>query len=114
MKRACLLVVLFLVAIQPTDVGGQDLAARDGNALLRLCAVALEPNAAGDGRAGVCIGMVAAVSDLADDTCFPRDRSTGPMIFVVMNYLSEHPEELDERDTTLILRALQDAFPCQQ
>ncbi len=114
MKRACLLVVLSLVAIQPTDVGGQDLAARDGNALLRLCAVTLEPNAAGDGRAGVCIGMVAAVSDLADDTCFPRDHSTGPMIFVVMNYLSEHPEELDERDTTLILRALQDAFPCQQ
>ncbi len=36
------------------------------------------------------------------------------MIFVVMNYLSEHREELDERDTTLILRALQDAFPCQQ
>ncbi len=114
MKRACLLVVLFLVAIQPTDVGGQDLAARDGNALLHFCAMALEPNAAGDGRAGVCIGMVAAVSDLADDACLPRDRSTGLMIFVVMNYLSEHPEELNERDTMLILRALQDAFPCQQ
>ena len=112
MKRACLLVVLCLVAIQPADGGGQDLAARDGNALLRLCAVTFEPNAAGDGRAGVCIGMVAAVSDLADDTCLPGDRSTGPMILAVMNYLSEHPEELDERDTTLILRALQDAFPC--
>ena len=113
MKRACLLVVLFLVAIQLTDLGGQDLAARDGSALLHLCAVALEPNGAGDGRAGVCIGMVAAVSDLADDACLPSDRSTGPMILVVMNYLSEHPEELDERDTTLILKALQDAFPCQ-
>ena len=56
MKRACLLVVLLLVAVQPTDAGGQDLAARDGNALLRLCAATLEPNAAGDGRAGVCIG----------------------------------------------------------
>ncbi len=66
MKRACLLVVLFLLAIQPTDLGGQDLAARDGNALLHLCALALEPNAAGDGRAGVCIGMVAAVTDLAE------------------------------------------------
>ena len=105
---------MFLVALQPTDLGGQDLAARDGNALLHFCAMALEPNAAGDKRAGVCIGIVAAVSDLADDTCLPRDRSTGPMVFVVMNYLSEHPEELDERDTTLILKALQDAFPCQQ
>ena len=114
MKRAYLFVVLFLVAILPADVGGQDLAARDGHALQQLCAVALEPNAVGDGRAGVCIGMVAAVSDLADDACLPRERSTAPMILVVMNYLGEHPDERDERDTTLILRALQAAFPCRR
>ncbi len=46
------------------------------------------------------------------EVCGTAEVTVIQAVRVVVTYLNDHPEERDEADTTLTLRALQRAFPC--
>ena len=64
-------------------------------------------------RNGVCSGLVEGVSDISPKVCPPEHTSYGQEARVVVKYLQDHPEELNLRDTVLVERALERAFPCR-
>ena len=120
MKPTVLLVVL-LVTAAPAAVASQD--AFTGRSLLTRYEWFVE--AMGDGSltrgewfdAGVCTGIVRAASFTAEvsqtfSLCVPDPRNIEEQVLVVIQYLNDHPEKLDEPDLALVLQALGDAFPC--
>ena len=69
--------------------------------------------------AGVCIGVVRGIAEAAMTTdalgvCLNPRASLNQLIAVVVRYFDEHPDELEERGSLLVLRAFQDAYPCQE
>lgn len=61
-----------------------------------------------------CIGVVRGVADTLQYFSivkFPPDMNPDEPVRVVIRYLQDHPKELDERDTLLVVRALRNAFP---
>jgi hypothetical protein len=132
LRALCLLLILVapsLLAQGPTP------NVNDGNALQRECGAALEA-AAERGRrggpddtdagfdTGQCLGLVSAVwhthmlmvDEFGGEVAFCPSRtiSAGQMARLVDQYLKVHPEELDEWDTVLIMRAYMDNYPCQR
>ena len=73
-------------------------------------------------KAAMCFGAVSAIGDLQPflkpefAMCVPKGGSISraQMIFVVANYLRNHPEQLDKNFYTLALFALSTAWPCSQ
>lgn len=65
---------------------------------------------------GSYMGFVAGVSDALDGLafCIPAGVTLGQAGAVVNKYLKEHPEEWNESGTTLVARALRQAFPCKK
>jgi hypothetical protein len=72
--------------------------------------------------AGICTGTVKGAMDMAASykkaadanmICFPEGVTTGQNIKIVMEYLENHPQELQKRQGSLIYVALRDAFPCR-
>ena len=96
-----------------------------GDNLQKNCRAALalsNGQAANLYNAGVCTGtvkgamdMAASYKNLADANviCFPESITTGQNIKIVMDYLDNHPQELQKRQGPLIYVALKDAFPCR-
>ena len=123
----CLLAVVFLAATVSTEVVGQQVEIEGiGTQLAQDCGIYIRwldgesrpPNS--DFSNSVCLGLVRGVFDMSgllspsSGVCYDAERVTvGQAIRVTLRYFDSHPEELGERDTSLILRALQDAFPCQ-
>ena len=110
---------LLTVAPEPAEVAGQELFP-GGDELLSRCEQALgeQPGPRDTFAASVCLSLVRGVFDMTALTrnlrvCSPTEVTVIQAVRVVVTYLNDHPEELHERDTRLILRALQDAFPCQ-
>ena len=106
------------LALDPSAVAGQELSS--GNELLARCLQALgeQPGPRDASAASVCRSVVRGVFDMTGLTrdlqvCSPSDVTVIQAVRVVVRYLNDHHEELHERDTTLILRALRHAFPCQ-
>jgi len=106
------LVVVLLGASWGAWAGGT------GNELISRCGASV---AKMDGRRdvdaydlGYCMGLVRGVADfvVGEFACPPADSNTGQWTRVVYKYLQEHPTELHERDTTLVLAALNRAWPC--
>lgn len=131
------LCLLFVLAAVPLSAGqGPIENVNDGNALQRECSAALQaaadraerPDDADDMDAGFdtgqCLGLVSAVwhthmlmvDEFSGDVAFcpSRSISTGQMARVVDDYLKQHPRELNEWDTVLIMRAYIDNYPCQR
>ena len=126
--------LLFLVVTQTWDVRGQSL---NTGAQLKLdCRVYKrvvyilgdeipdEPprpllDANSGSAVGSCLGLVRGVFQISglfrptSEVCYPPATTLGQAIDVVLHYLEEHPDELHETDSLLVLRALQHEFPCQ-
>ena len=125
MKRVCLLVVVLLAAIRAPDVAAQE-GQETGNDLLTRCELAvrvppqqesMRPEDAVD--AAFCIGFVSGIARVVAvlppklRSCVPGGSTAGQWVRVVVRFLSDHAEALHEAGEVLVLRALQDAFPCQ-
>ena len=64
---------------------------------------------------GFCMGAIHGVQDTLRSTegmCLPDEIVVGQAIRIVVKYLEDHPQELQEQDTLLIKKALLDAYPC--
>jgi Rap1a immunity proteins len=67
--------------------------------------------------AGYCDGLVHGVATTAQVTnaiTVPDGVTGGQLQLVVIKYLSDHPESLNESDATLMLRALTAVYPHKQ
>ena len=101
-----------------------------GNDLLRYCAHAdatLTGHGAPSGDTqealgeGLCMGIIAGIryvvtSSIMDPKhrlCIPHDVSTGQALSVVVNYMRNHPEQLDHIFSTVALSALVETWPCK-
>lgn len=71
---------------------------------------------------GLCVGSITAAhdmvmtyqnfEDMADLVCIRPTDTRGDVVTAVMEYMDEHPEELDYSLGDLVLAALIDKFPC--
>ena len=130
MIRACVVVALMVVAVGAAEVSAQQVPLT-GVELLNHCGTWLSvdelsrvegfdiaaANVIEYVVAARCWGLVRGVTETARRVpgalCAPDTVSFGHAIRVVVRYLNDHPEDLHQRDTALILRALQDAFSCR-
>jgi hypothetical protein len=108
--------------------------AGDGNELLNNCTKASKASDGEDVSSsdyfgmGTCMGMIRGVIDAGDIInasaklrgytkqnlyCVPVEVSNVQATRVVVKYLKAHPEDLHQRDTTLTVLALKEAFPCK-
>ncbi|MCL6306945.1 Rap1a/Tai family immunity protein [Pseudomonas syringae] len=74
--------------------------------------------------AGVCAGLVYGVTDTlktahivspdAVSVCIPIDGFTmGQAARILLKYLDDHPETLNENSSTLAMKAFRKAYPCR-
>ena len=126
--RHALLIVVALVAFAEVATFGQP-DGTTGSGLLEQCELMLKTMdmpIAGPGsptgfdafKGGRCNGMVHATLQIVRSasnwrTCVPEAVAVEQATRVVIRYLEEHPERLHESDVSLLIRALQDAFPCE-
>lgn len=92
-----------------------------GNELITECAVAVRfmdtganGNAAESFASGDCHGVVHGVSSVlqfSGELSIPDGTTGGQLIRIVEKYLQDHPEELNESDSKLVVKALTKAFP---
>ncbi len=119
--RILLLLFVALNTVILTSGVGQDAETPDGNHLLVACReyvrfidgrlIELYPPAAM--CAGLVRGVVETAQNISNSVCLPDNANIGATVRIVINYLNDSPDRLDERDTLLILRALVGAFPCR-
>lgn len=64
-------------------------------------------------RDGFCRGMIEGVSSVSPQVCLDS-RSLVQDVRIVLEYLQDHPEELNQRNTALVDKALSRAFPCHE
>ena len=109
---------LLTLAPDPSQVAAPELST--GNELLAQCQQALGEQAGprNTAAAAACRSVVRGVLDMTRlarslEVCRHDDLTVIQAVRVVVNNLNAHPEELRAPDTTLALRALQGAFPCQ-
>jgi len=93
-----------------------------GNGLLTSCQIALkhldDPQTTlsylDAVRIGYCEGITQGVGYVSPKVCTMDNVTLVQAIRVVVKYLQDHPEELDQRNSLLVERALAKAFPCQK
>ena len=72
---------------------------------------------------GSCMGYIEGVGDsvatlanwedFAEYICTPQGVTSGQLMLVVVKNLNENPEELHMTASSLVLKALSEAFPCE-
>ncbi len=102
--------------------------AQDGNELLRWCENSLSDEkiissgVSSAFNAGLCLGMMQGITNLNvfyEQTkkslfCLPSSIKNEQAARIVINYLNEHPEKLDQDGTLLAILAFVKAFPCKK
>ncbi len=100
----------------------------DGNELLQRCSgveKVMDGTMTDDEfGAGFCLGLVKGIhltlafvreisgNEAAINTCIPESVNHGQAVRVVLAYLRANPAKLHLDEVVLIIRALQEAFPC--
>ena len=94
----------------------------DGSALFERCSPD-QNDLSPDVLIGNCLGYVAgavdtleihqSVGNLPRYYCLPERVSVNQLVAVVVKYLGENPAELHNIASSLILKALVEAFPCE-
>lgn len=69
-----------------------------------------------------CLGTVYGVRSMTSalqtmargESCIPLTASNGQVARIVVKYLRAHPSELHQDSALLVLKALNEAFPCEE
>jgi Ssp1 endopeptidase immunity protein Rap1a len=121
MRKTMKRFLILLVVASPAF--GQAAASADGNHLIEECGTAIRMMMDSDNiRAtstesrdfAYCVGLVQGVGDALNEEgriALPQGAGVGQLVHVVDKYLHDHPEELAERNTRLVIKALKKAFP---
>ncbi len=120
--------ILLLATAQPSDTGLARQTAGAGTQLVRNCRLYFEfLGRTGAGREeafdrspfgmGYCAGLVRGVTDIAraqltDRLCIPASATEAEAIWTVVRYLEENPIAQPERDSELVLRAMENTYRC--
>ena len=121
--------VLCCVSLLGSSANAQ-VAFNTGNDLLRYCqsadaALAGRGVTSGDTQEalgeGFCMGIIGGIrfvvtSSIMDPKyrlCIPKDVSNGQALSVVVNYMRDHPDQLNHTFTFVVLSALVDAWECR-
>jgi len=122
--------VLVLLGVMQTTPAGQDTTMGRGLQLMEQCDDDMTEVAGY--ASGYCDGLIHGVQlmldtyespggalDLRRDNYTPRfcppvrfTPTSGHYVRVVHKYLQDHPADLHQRDTSLVIAALREAFPC--
>ncbi|MGL1933130.1 MAG: Rap1a/Tai family immunity protein [Desulfotalea sp.] len=100
----------------------------DGNRLLKECNAAIQifggklnkNNLSSISGGAHCIGLlegIAALNTIDPQStyyCVPQDSNALQQVTVVTKYLNSHPEDLHKSDTSLVVSAYKEAFPCDK
>jgi hypothetical protein len=124
-----------LLALVGTFVGGVGMAEADqvkidGNYLLKSCQSVVKVSDGGElpSKQAVEFGYCSGLLEGARTTmwlnknqlnppyriCFPDDISNEQSARIVVKYLENHPEELNQNPTALALYAFKTAYPCKK
>jgi len=73
---------------------------------------------------GFCLGYITGVNSTSEAIlthfkfpllyCLPKGIDNIQLVRVIVKYLENHPEELPNKSTLLVLAALKEAFPCEE
>ncbi len=113
-------VVMSLVAAMVAGIGEAQGEFLQGNDLYNLSREykrnPRDPNRNDFGE-GVLLGFVIGVHDASKGRffCPPSDKSTmTTLVDIVIEYLKEHPENINKTGNELVTAALKKAFPCKK
>jgi hypothetical protein len=125
-------IAMALIAATPAIAQPQNLTT--GNEMLRHCSM-VEQALSGQTpsssllhtvedayKQGMCVGGIAGILFLANAAtkttahaiCIPSTVSTAQSLTVVVRYLRNHPEKLNDAFASLVLDALREAWPCKR
>ena len=115
--------LLMAVAVAGMLGSGAAMAA-DGNKLLLQCQSlmrTMEGQASPTYGDGHCLGVVQGITDmlvlyqdkLPQKFCIPENVTDGQGVRIAVKYMEETPKLLNNMDTTLVLAAYADAYPCK-
>ena len=114
--------LIFFLFCTTSQVSARDFYL-SGNEFLNDCEKFFKDENEGQARTGYCLGFVASVVDthstfvgwgkLEKYFCLPESVTQGQLPRIVYKFLKEHPEDLHQVASGLIVRALYNAFPCE-
>ena len=109
--KNCLSALALIVAFEGSALQAQTNFVKTGNDLSLTCSHFLASDNRSTFNDGVCFGYIVGVTALVND-CEGQNVTYGQEIRVVLKYMDDHPEQLDQQSTAIIRRALLGAFPC--
>ena len=121
-KLTLLFVVASLFMVFPTIVAADHYS--DGKLLQKTCTEALklfDSRANADPfQAGSCLGYIRAANDMYEimvnnanrTICIPSGLDAKHLVMVVVKYLNEHPEKLQDPASASVYESFQVYFPC--
>ena len=119
MRIIPLCIFLFVFSVGSSSVPQQDVTS--GTWLLGSCQITVkatddrtfQENDLESFRDGFCRGMIEGVSKASPRVCL-YDVTYAQEVRIVLKYLQDHPEEIHQRNTILVDKALSKAFPCHE
>jgi hypothetical protein len=123
-KSVHLLIIAFLLMIYPTIAAADHYS--DGKLLQENCSEALKlfdsREKADVFQAGSCLGYIRAANDMYEimvnntnrTICIPSGLDAKHLVMVVVKYLNERPEKLQDPASASVYEAFQVYFPCSK
>ena len=124
MKKIPTIILLISIFVSSTAFAG--VGYTDGNKILSACSELsklLHYNFELDSfEAGRCWGYITASTDTfkvmkygsSRIVCIPEEKGVSDYVRIVLDYLNEHPEDLEHPAFQLITKAFAEIFPCPQ
>jgi hypothetical protein len=117
--------VLLIICVLTFSVGCLGQSANDsnsGNHLLQVCLSevrsldnpSLPQNASELFNEGYCLGFVDGIAQTSPSVCLPSGVQTRQAVRIVVKFLQDHPEKLNQYGAILSNTALSQAFPCSR